>query len=278
MHRNGDDSGIGLAGYVSPRSEVAAPSNHHPPGETGLTEKGLLLPPKHSIRPAWISKQSATILGVVLVVVLLISVSLAVSTSLHQAVTITFTEGERNRVPKRNHTYNIPPVNTTACKTGDADGCPRPFLIQSFLPEWVNVFIGSAEIVDRDDVKVKAWAASGGSPLFRKTTGYTGPKNFDIPTPLSYARKPNVIIVMLESFRARDVGLTSEHAPTMGRERWGSAWRSPTPNFDKWARKGISFNNTWASIMTSRSVETLQLNLIPFSTETSLWLNRYVFS
>jgi hypothetical protein len=159
-----------------------------------------------------------------------------------------------------------PPISSPN-HSSPAPTLPWQFQVQSFLPDWVNVFIGSGEVVERDS-KVKAWAASGGSPLFRKTVGYTGPKNFDIPTPLDYnGKKPNVIIVMLESFRARDVGISSEHAPSMGRARWGDTWKTPTPNIDSWARKGLFFNNTWTSIKTMRSVESLLMTLMPFSNE-----------
>ena len=77
-------------------------------------------------------------------------------------------------------------------------------------------------------------------PLYKYTHGFTGEKTFEIS--LDSKEKPHVILLFLESFRAKDVGCL------------GGAYQV-TPHFDRLASKGILFSDFYAnSVRTSRSV------------------------
>ncbi|TMW62015.1 hypothetical protein Poli38472_009508 [Pythium oligandrum] len=95
--------------------------------------------------------------------------------------------------------------------------------------------------------------------LYRRTTGFKGDITFNVS--VDSADLPNVVVVVIESFRHRDslylVGNTSAEA----REQHNITL---TPNFDKWAQRGIALRNLWSSWQTSRSLESILFGQVPF--------------
>ncbi len=76
-------------------------------------------------------------------------------------------------------------------------------------------------------------------PALRKTISFKGKKQFEIP--LSLDEKPNVILLFLESFRAKNVGCLG-------------AKLAASPQFDALAKKGILFSQFYANgLQTYRS-------------------------
>lgn len=100
----------------------------------------------------------------------------------------------------------------------------------------------------------------GSNTLYRRTTGFQGPKAFDVN--ISVTDPPNVLVVVVESFRYHDsrhlVGATDPSNLFKGTNL------TITPNFDKWANRGVTLRNLWSSWRTSRSVESLLYAQLPY--------------
>ncbi|KAE8894032.1 hypothetical protein PF005_g19217 [Phytophthora fragariae] len=96
--------------------------------------------------------------------------------------------------------------------------------------------------------------------LYRRTTGFRGPLAFDVK--VENEDLPNVLLVVVESFRFQD----SHYL--VGEEDPSNLFRgnnvTVTPNFDKWAKRGVAFTNMWSSWRTSRSVESLLFAQVPY--------------
>lgn len=104
----------------------------------------------------------------------------------------------------------------------------------------------------------------GDEGLYRKTHGFYGEKTFNVS--VDPENLPNVLILTIESFRHRDskylVG--EEGAYLMG----GNTNLTVTPNFDRWAQRGVAFDNFWSSYRTSRSLESIQFAQLPYDSVT----------
>lgn len=75
-------------------------------------------------------------------------------------------------------------------------------------------------------------------PLFRKTKGFSGDEIFSIR--MEKDERPNIVFLFLESMRARDMGAYG-------------ARHGVTPNFDRYAKQGVLFENFYSnSVKTSR--------------------------
>ena len=126
-------------------------------------------------------------------------------------------------------------------------------------------YIGSGERFVRDETLA---ATFGTSALFRTTLGYEGEKLLNVS--FSYPSQPNVVVLMLESWRAREVGAlkynyaqdtTSSSAPSPPPPP-DDGWVSPTQNFDKLAAKGLLFSNAWSNKMTTQSLEAVMFGML----------------
>ncbi|KAG7387791.1 hypothetical protein PHYPSEUDO_013690 [Phytophthora pseudosyringae] len=97
--------------------------------------------------------------------------------------------------------------------------------------------------------------------LYRRTTGFTGDLAFNIST--SDDNPPNVLVVGVESFRYQDSRyLVGDEDPSKLFN--GAKNMTVTPNFDRWAKRGIAIRNMWSSLPTSRSIESLLFAQIPY--------------
>ncbi|KAG2773807.1 hypothetical protein PC129_g1090 [Phytophthora cactorum] len=104
----------------------------------------------------------------------------------------------------------------------------------------------------------------GNGTLYRRTTGFHGDLAFNVS--VSDQDPPNVLVIAVESFRFHD----SHYL--VGYEDPSNLFKGSnitiTPNFDKWAKRGIALRNYWSSWRTSRSVESLMFGQLPYDSVT----------
>ncbi|KAG7380360.1 hypothetical protein PHYPSEUDO_007287 [Phytophthora pseudosyringae] len=131
------------------------------------------------------------------------------------------------------------------------------------------------EMITRDDfdpTRLEAWAETyihyqteehelfGDNSLFRRTTGFHGDLAFDVNVDVD--DPPNVILLSLESFRFHDSRyLVGDEDPS---NLFKGTNMTITPNFDRWAKRGVSFRNMWSSTPSSRSLESVLFAQIPY--------------
>ncbi|EGZ07625.1 hypothetical protein PHYSODRAFT_529395 [Phytophthora sojae] len=96
--------------------------------------------------------------------------------------------------------------------------------------------------------------------LYRRTLGFQGDLAFDVN--VSADNPPNVILIVVESFRFHDSHyLVGDEDPS---NLFKGTNITVTPNFDRWAKRGVAFSNMWSSWRTSRSVESLLFAQLPY--------------
>ncbi|KAL8018205.1 putative sulfatase, alkaline phosphatase-like, alpha/beta/alpha [Plasmopara halstedii] len=116
---------------------------------------------------------------------------------------------------------------------------------------WAELFIHQTE----------QYELFGSNSLYRRTTGFQGDLAFDVD--VKSDDPPNVLVIGIESFRFQDsrylVGAVDLSNLTKGTDL------SITPNFDRWAKRGVAFRNIWSSNPTSRSLESILFAQIPYN-------------
>ncbi|TMW62029.1 hypothetical protein Poli38472_009522 [Pythium oligandrum] len=100
--------------------------------------------------------------------------------------------------------------------------------------------------------------------LYRRTTGFKGPLAFDVT--VDQAKLPNVLVLVVKSFRFWDSLYMNENSTIS--EAMKQHHLSVTPNFDRWAKRGVAFNNMWSSWQTSRLLESILFGQIPLDSVT----------
>ncbi|KAL4167090.1 hypothetical protein KRP22_012577 [Phytophthora ramorum] len=119
---------------------------------------------------------------------------------------------------------------------------------------WAETFIDSTE----------EHTLLGDDTLYRRTTGFHGDLAFDVD--VSEKDPPNVLLLVVESFRFHDSHfLVGKEDPS---DLFKGTNMTITPNFDKWAKRGIALRNYWSSWRTSRSVESLLFGQLPYDSVT----------
>ncbi|KAF1778177.1 Alkaline-phosphatase-like, core domain [Phytophthora cactorum] len=104
----------------------------------------------------------------------------------------------------------------------------------------------------------------GNDTLYRRTTGFQGSLAFDVD--VSIDNPPNVLVIGIESFRFQDSRyLVGEEDPS---NLFKGTNLTITPNFDKWATRGVALRNIWSSNPTSRSLESLLFAQVPYDSTT----------
>ncbi|EEY54287.1 sulfatase-like protein [Phytophthora infestans T30-4] len=128
---------------------------------------------------------------------------------------------------------------------------------QGFLPLIANGSISAETYIHTDTEDYELFREDS---LYRRTTGFHGDLAFDVK--VENENPPNVLLVVVESFRYHD----SHYL--VGQEDPSNLFRGSnvtvTPNFDKWAKRGVAFGNMWSSWRTSRSVESLLFAQVPY--------------
>ncbi|KAF1782613.1 Alkaline-phosphatase-like, core domain [Phytophthora cactorum] len=100
----------------------------------------------------------------------------------------------------------------------------------------------------------------GDGSLYRRTTGFRGDLAFDVD--VSKDNPPNVLVIGVESFRFQDSRyLVGEEDPS---NLFKGVNMTITPNFDRWAKRGVALRNLWSSTPTSRSLESLLFAQVPY--------------
>ncbi|KAE9309034.1 hypothetical protein PF008_g20815 [Phytophthora fragariae] len=115
---------------------------------------------------------------------------------------------------------------------------------------WVETYIHSTEKHE----------LFGVDSLYRRTTGFRGDLAFDVE--VSSDNPPNVLLLSVESFRFQDSRyLVGEEDPS---NLFKGTDLTITPNFDRWAKRGVAMRNIWSSNPTSRSLESVLFAQIPY--------------
>ncbi|KAL3666191.1 hypothetical protein V7S43_008979 [Phytophthora oleae] len=100
----------------------------------------------------------------------------------------------------------------------------------------------------------------GNDSMYRLTTGFRGDLVFDVD--ISDDNPPNVLVLGVESFRFRDSRyFVGEEDPS---RLFKGTDLTVTPNFDRWAKRGVALQNLWTSNPTSRSLESALFAQIPY--------------
>ncbi|GMF29117.1 unnamed protein product [Phytophthora lilii] len=116
---------------------------------------------------------------------------------------------------------------------------------------WVETFIHTA---------TEKHILFGPNSLYRRTTGFEGDLEFNVK--VAADNPPNVLVIAVESFRFHDSHyLVGEEDPS---NLFKGTNITVTPNFDRWAKRGIALRNFWSSIRTSRALESLLFAQIPY--------------
>lgn len=106
--------------------------------------------------------------------------------------------------------------------------------------------------------------------LYRRTLAFDGPLAFDIK--VGREERPNVLLLVMESFRMQDSRFLLNSALEGEVEAATASLLPPnvtlTPNFDRWASRGVAMRNLWSTWRTSRSIETLLFGQMPYDSVT----------
>ncbi|ETK93247.1 hypothetical protein L915_03535 [Phytophthora nicotianae] len=109
-----------------------------------------------------------------------------------------------------------------------------------------------------------------GDSLYRRTLAFDGPLAFDIK--VGRDERPNVLLLVMESFRMQDSRFLLDSALEEEVEAATASLLPPnvtlTPNFDRWASRGVALRNLWSTWRTSRSIETLLFGQMPYDSVT----------
>ncbi|GMF22247.1 unnamed protein product [Phytophthora lilii] len=139
-----------------------------------------------------------------------------------------------------NHAFQPAPIEVDISKLSKGTNEP-----------WVEKYIDRSELHDR----------FGDDTLFRRTTGFIGDLAFDVK--IDPSNPPNVLVIGVESFRYRDSRyLVGDADPS---NLFEGTNMTITPNFDRWAKRGVALRNIWSSIPTSRSLESILFAQIPYN-------------
>ncbi|KAE9222201.1 hypothetical protein PF005_g6782 [Phytophthora fragariae] len=100
----------------------------------------------------------------------------------------------------------------------------------------------------------------GKNSLYRRTTGFHGDLAFDVN--VTPENPPNVLVIGVESFRFQDSRyLVGDEDPS---HLFKGTNMTVTPNFDRWAKRGVALRNMWSSNPTSRSLESMLFAQTPY--------------
>lgn len=139
----------------------------------------------------------------------------------------------------------------------------RTWFCREFLPGPSSSSLGSVTadnyFIHRD---TEIYTPFGDEVLYRRTTGFKGDLAFDVT--VNQNDLPNVLVITVESFRYHDSQYLVGNNTYLLKEQNITV----TPNFDRWAKRGIAFRNFWSSWRTSRSVESILFAQIPFDSIT----------
>ncbi|EGZ07459.1 hypothetical protein PHYSODRAFT_527935 [Phytophthora sojae] len=106
--------------------------------------------------------------------------------------------------------------------------------------------------------------------LYRRTLAFDGPLAFDIK--VGREERPNVLLLVMESFRMQDSAFLLNSVLEGEVEAATASLLPPnvtlTPNFDRWASRGVAMRNLWSTWRTSRSIETLLFGQMPYDSVT----------
>ncbi|KAG7386890.1 hypothetical protein PHYPSEUDO_015095 [Phytophthora pseudosyringae] len=124
----------------------------------------------------------------------------------------------------------------------------------------INDLIGNQPWVEKFIDRSEKHQRFGDNTLYRRTTGFRGELAFNVS--IDDANPPNVLVIGVESFRYRDSRyLVGEEDPS---DLFKGTNLTITPNFDRWAKRGVALRNIWSSIPTSRSIESLLFAQVPY--------------
>uniref|UniRef100_K3X1T6 Sulfatase N-terminal domain-containing protein n=1 Tax=Globisporangium ultimum (strain ATCC 200006 / CBS 805.95 / DAOM BR144) TaxID=431595 RepID=K3X1T6_GLOUD len=162
--------------------------------------------------------------------------------------------------------HNCSPVVANVALNTILNEAFRLWIHTEFLPSLASGDIASASNSLQSPfihASTENFTLFGEASLYRRTTGFRGPLAFNVS--VDPHDPPNVLVIVVESFRARD------SAYLVGNSTYllnGDPNITITPDFDRWARRGIAFSNFWSSYRTSRSLESILFGQIPYDSVT----------
>ncbi|KAJ8525974.1 hypothetical protein ON010_g15198 [Phytophthora cinnamomi] len=139
-----------------------------------------------------------------------------------------------------------------------------------FIAERSSSSIGTkpfSEFIERETELCQVFDENS---LYRRTLAFDGPLAFDIK--VDREERPNVLLLVMESFRMQDSRFLLNSALEEEVEAATASLLPPnvtlTPNFDRWASRGVALRNMWSTWRTSRSIETLLFGQMPYDSVT----------
>ncbi|TMW62027.1 hypothetical protein Poli38472_009520 [Pythium oligandrum] len=154
-------------------------------------------------------------------------------------------------------TQNIPAVISALALNGSLNELFRTTINEEFQPQLGDGTIESASQYLSHDTEV--YELFKPDVLFRRTKGFKGNLAFNLS--VDPENPPNVMVLVVESFRHRDSLYMLGNTTAAFKEQHGITL---TPNFDKWAKRGIALRNLWSSWQTSRSLESILFGQVPY--------------
>uniref|UniRef100_K3X1R6 Sulfatase N-terminal domain-containing protein n=1 Tax=Globisporangium ultimum (strain ATCC 200006 / CBS 805.95 / DAOM BR144) TaxID=431595 RepID=K3X1R6_GLOUD len=131
---------------------------------------------------------------------------------------------------------------------------------EEFVPEIAD---GTLDSVTRYlDTETEVYTLAKDDVLYRRTTEFKGELVFNVS--VDPANPPNVVVVVVESFRYHD----SQYLVGNNTYLLAEQNITVTPNFDRWAKRGVAFRNFWSGWQTSRSLESILFGQLPYASIT----------
>ncbi|GMF47418.1 unnamed protein product [Phytophthora fragariaefolia] len=139
-----------------------------------------------------------------------------------------------------------------------------------FLAERSSTSISSRPLSEFIERETELSQIFDENSLYRRTLAFDGPLAFDIN--VGRDERPNVLLLVMESFRMQDSRFLLDSVLEGEVEAATASLLPPnvtlTPNFDRWASRGVAIRNLWSTWRTSRSIETLLFGQMPYDSVT----------
>ncbi|KAF1322855.1 Sulfatase-like protein, partial [Globisporangium splendens] len=157
--------------------------------------------------------------------------------------------------------HGVTPAAAGVALNTSASELFRIIVKQELLPVHANGDIESAD--SYLDASIEEYSLFEADTLFRRTTGFKGDLAFNVTVDPS--NPPNILVLVVESFRYHDSQYLATNNTYLFKNQKNLA---VTPNFDRWAKRGIAFRNMWSSWRTSRSTESILFGQLPLDSAT----------
>ncbi|KAF1322848.1 Sulfatase-like protein, partial [Globisporangium splendens] len=156
--------------------------------------------------------------------------------------------------------HHVPPAVAMVALNTTLSDIFRMITGEEFVPEIADGTLDSA--ARYLDTETEVYTLAKDDVLYRRTTGFKGDLAFNVS--VDPANPPNVVVVVVESFRYHD----SQYLVGNNTYLLAEQNITVTPNFDRWAKRGVAFRNFWSGWQTSRSLESILFGQLPYASIT----------